>query len=236
MFQSFTSTSNPEMGPERLAELRKVMDKAGVTAFLVPHADEHQNEYLPERAERLAWLTGFSGSAGFAIATLSDCYVFVDGRYTLQVREQTDPDAFTPESLIDNPPSAWLAKNTSTEDVIAYDPWLITAKQLETFEKSAAKSGAKLKPVANLIDQIWLDQPDAPLGSLKLHPENYAGKSAQAKIQNIQSKITEQSCELCLLTDPASLAWLFNIRGSDVVHNPLALGFAIVPTSAKPIL
>lgn len=235
-FQSFTLDADGSTGPARLEELREQLKAEAITLFLVPHADEHQNEYLPARAERLAWLTGFTGSAGFAIVGLSECPVFVDGRYTLQVREQIDNSAFTPQDLIETPPSKWLENNTTEDDTIGYDPWLITVNQLEAYEKAAAKTGAKLKPVPNLIDRIWVDQPDAPLGPVAIHPVNLAGKPAEEKISDIAATTGEMNADLAILTDPASLAWLFNIRGSDVVHNPLALGFATVPVKGKPVL
>ncbi|MEM7215515.1 MAG: aminopeptidase P family protein [Pseudomonadota bacterium] len=236
MFQSFTSTADRNAGPARLGALQLQMKAHGITAFLVPHADEHQGEYLPERAERLAWLTGFTGSAGFAIATPKTCVVFVDGRYTLQVKEQVHPDSFDTESLIETPPSKWLEQNTDKNDVIGYDPWLITTKQICAYEKACKKSGATLKPVENLIDRIWDNQPDAPLGKAFIHPVTYAGKPAEDKLAEVRKKISERDCQLTVLTDPASIAWLFNIRGSDIEHNPLALCFAIVPAEATPIV
>ncbi|MGI9352292.1 MAG: aminopeptidase P family protein [Rhizobiaceae bacterium] len=236
MFQSFVSNSNKAAGPERLGALRKQLRSEGLTAFLVPHADEHQNEYLPERAERLAWLTGFTGSAGFAIATTGSCAVFVDGRYTLQVREQVDTGVFGIESLVENPPSKWLENNTDKDDVIGYDPWLITIRQHENYLKSVEKTGATLKPVENLIDRIWKDQPDAPSGKVFVHPNEYAGKDAHEKLKQIQKAVLAKNCELTALTDPSSLAWLFNIRGTDVAHNPLPLGFVIIPVEGKPTL
>ena len=236
MFQSFTNSANRDAGPDRLTKLRAEMKKEGVSAFLVPHADEHQNEYLPERAERLAWLTGFTGSAGFAIATHETCIVFVDGRYTLQVLDQIDTDAFASESLTDCPPSKWVEENMKAEDIIAYDPWLITAAQLDAYKTAAAKSGAKLRSIDNLIDRIWEDQPPSPKEPVSLHPVEYAGKAEHEKIAEIQIDIKSKGAELTVLTDPASLAWLFNIRGQDVVHNPIPLGFAIIPIEGKPTL
>jgi len=236
MFQSYTSGADTSAGPNRLENLRKAMQKQGVTAFLIPHADEHQNEYQPARAQRLAWLTGFTGSAGFAIATLETAAVFADGRYTIQVKEQIDETAFVAESLMDNPPAKWIEANIVKGDIIAYDPWLITINGLKQFEKAAKKAGAKLKETENLIDQIWSDQPQAPMGNVSLHDISFAGNPADEKITEIQKVIKDNDCDYTLLTDPASLAWLFNIRGSDVVHNPLALGFAIVPAAGKPIL
>jgi len=236
MFQNFTSSSEKSKGKERLSALREEMRKENAAAFLVPHADEHQNEYLPERAERLAWLTGFTGSAGFCIATLDEAIVFADGRYTVQVNEQIDKSVFTAQSLISNPPSKWLEANMSETDIIAYDPWLITINQLKSFEKIAKKNNCTLKPVDNLIDRIWNDQPQKPMGTVKLHDLKHAGKSAADKITEIQKSIADKECDFTILTDPASLAWLFNIRGNDVVHNPLALGFAIIPAKSKPLL
>ncbi len=236
MFQSYSSSADREAGPDRLKNLQAEMQKEGVTAFLIPHADEHQNEYLPERAERLSWLTGFTGSAGFAIATLETCVVFVDGRYTLQVTEQIHPDAFTSDSLTENPPSKWIETNTAKEDIIAYDPWLITSAQLAAYEKAANKSGATLKPTENLIDRIWEDQPPAPKGAVSLHPVEFAGRTAEEKLSEVQSAIADAGADFTVLTDPASLAWLFNIRGQDVVHNPLPLGFAIIPVAGTSTL
>ena len=234
MFQSFVSSSDSSKGPARLERLRTQMKASGVTAFLVPHADEHQNEYLPERAERLAWLTGFTGSAGFAVITLEEAVVFVDGRYTLQAREQISADAFTSESLTENPPAKWLETNLGKKDKVAYDPWLITVNQLKTYEKAAEKAGFSLIATDNLIDQVWDDQPPAPVKPVKIQPVKLAGKAAKDKISEIQSLISEKDCDYTILTDPASLCWLFNIRGSDMVHNPLPLGFAIVPAEGKP--
>ncbi len=236
MFQSFTSSSDRAAGPARLQALRQAMAEDGCTIFLVPHADKHQNEYLPARAERLAWLTGFTGSAGFAIATLETCVVFVDGRYTLQVEEQIHPDAFVSESLVNLPPSKWLEQNLSVDDVVGYDPWLITMRQMEAYKKAFEKTGAVLKPVDNLIDRVWEDQPEPPLEPAFIHPVEYAGEDASEKTERIRKSISETRSDYALLTDPASLAWLFNIRGSDVVHNPLALGFALVPANGDILL
>lgn len=234
MFQNFTSSSQTAKGPERLAALRDEMRKEHVTAFLVPHADEHQNEYLPKRAERLAWLTGFTGSAGFCIATLDKAAVFSDGRYTVQLSEQIDASSFAAENSVTTPPSKWIEEHMGMQDVISYDPWLMTPNQIKTFEAAAKKANCSLQTIDNLIDRIWKDQPAKPLGTVSLHDVKYAGKTAEEKIAEVQKIIAEKECDFTLLTDPASLAWLFNIRGNDVIHNPLALGFAIVPAKGKP--
>ena len=195
-----------------------------------------KNEYLPERAERLAWLTGFTGSAGYCIATLDQAVAFTDGRYTVQINEQIDKSAFSAENSVETPPSKWIEKNAGSKDIIAYDPWLITINQLKTFKKAAKKAESTLKPLENLIDKVWSDQPPEPMGAVSIHDIRYAGKSAEEKIAEIQSVIADQSCDFTMLTDPASLAWLFNIRGNDLIHNPLALGYAIIPTKEKPLL
>ena len=236
MFQNFTSSSETAKGSSRLAALRDEMRKEKVTAFLVPHADEHQNEYLPKRAERLAWLTGFTGSAGFCIAALEKAVVFSDGRYTVQLNEQIDATAFMAENSVTTPPSKWLEENMTAGGIIAYDPWLMTPNQIKAFEKALKKADCKLKAIDNLIDRIWHDQPAKPMGKVALHDIKYAGKSAENKICEIKKLIAKQNCDFTILTDPASLAWLFNIRGNDVIHNPLALGFAIVPTNGKPLI
>lgn len=236
MFQNFTSSSETDKSSKRLSALRDLMRKEKVTAFLIPHADEHQNEYLPERAERLAWLTGFTGSAGFSIAKLDKAAVFSDGRYTVQLSEQIDPSVFSAQNSVTTPPSKWLGENIDSSDVIAYDPWLMTPNQIKTFEEAAKKADCKLQATDNLIDRIWHDQPAKPMGEVALHGIQFAGKSAEDKISEIQKIIAEKECDFTILTDPASLAWLFNIRGNDVIHNPLALGFAIVPVEGKPLI
>ena len=236
MFQKFDAIADPSNGRKRLAALRKEMRRKKLDHYLVPHADEHQNEYLPERAERLEWLTGFSGSAGFAIISLKQAVVFVDSRYTLQMQEQVDQKSFKGASLIETPPTAWISKNAKKRSRIGFDPWLLTIGQREQFAKSAKEAGARLIACPNLIDRIWLDQPAAPIGRVSIHDIAQAGKPAADKIKEIQILITARNCAQCLLTDPASLCWLFNIRGTDLIHNPLVLGFAIIPAKGRPHL
>ena len=236
MFQKFDAIADPSSGRKRLAALRKEMRRKKLDHYLVPHADEHQNEYLPERAERLKWLTGFSGSAGFAIISLKQAVVFVDSRYTLQMQEQVDQKSFKGANLIDTPPTAWISKNAKKKSRIGFDPWLLTIGQRERFAKSAKEAGARLIACPNLIDRIWQDQPATPLGRVNVHDIAQAGKSAAEKIKELQKAIAEKGCDQCLLTDPASLCWLLNIRGTDLAHNPLALGYAVVPAKGRPHL
>jgi Xaa-Pro aminopeptidase len=236
MFQNFDDAGTPENGMERVRELREKMRQANLDAYLVPHGDEYQNEYLPPSAARLAWLTGFTGSAGFCIVTAEDAFLFVDGRYTLQAGRQTDPAVFTVKDLIGEPPSDWLAGNAQPTGRIGYDPWLLTAQLKESFEKALVKSGAKLVSTENLVDAIWQDRPEPPKGQVSLLPLEFAGRTASDKLEMMMMAMREVDAQFCLVTDPASLAWIFNIRGSDVVHTPIPLGFVLLRQNGNPML
>jgi len=237
MFQQFSEKSDPSAGKARVAALRARMDEEGLDAFLVPHADEHQNEYLPERAERLAWLTGFTGSAGAAIILKDAAHVFTDGRYTLQVRAQTDPEVFTPQDLIANPPHKWLAENLKPGMRIGFDPWLHTVAGGKQLAESCTGKDAELVAVdRNLVDAIRNDLPAPPLEPVSIHPLEYSGETPRDKIGRIADAVKEKGAGAVVLTDPASICWLFNIRGADVAHTPLTLAFAIVPVDGDPTL
>ena len=163
----------------RLARLRKELAEAGLTGFIIPHADEHQSEYLPPSAERLAWLTGFKGSAGTAIVLADKAAIFVDGRYTLQVRAETDAALFTPEHLIENPPLKWLAAHLKKGERIGYDPWLMTVAEVRRFTETCKAADAAFVPVDdNPLDRLWSDRPAAPLGAVALHPIELSGEAA----------------------------------------------------------
>ena len=236
MFQEFETRSERDQGCKRLKWLREQMRAEGISVYLVPHADEYQNEYQPEATQRLAWLTGFTGSAGFAIVTMDAAFVFVDSRYTLQVKEQTDSQCYSSLDLIKMPPSQWLEENLGTDQVLGFDPWCITLRQYETYEKAAAASGATIKPGPNLIDLIWEDQPPLPANPVIVHPVTHAGQEVNEKLAVIQEAIANKNAACCLLTDPASICWAFNIRGSDVTHNPVTLVRALVPAKGRPEL
>lgn len=229
MFQTFDVQTDPSHAAPRIARLRQAMLQAGVDAFLVPRADEHQGEYVPARAERLKWLTGFTGSAGMALILKDRAILFVDGRYTLQARTQCDPALFEIEDLIAKPPARWLAAEAAQGWRVGIDPWLHTIAEVRKLQKATAKRGAGLVPLeGNLVDGIWEDQPAPPLGRVELHPDNLAGQPAGEKLETLAAAIDKAGAGHCVLTDPSSLAWAFNIRGSDVAHTPLALGFAIL--------
>ncbi|MEO8669034.1 MAG: aminopeptidase P family N-terminal domain-containing protein, partial [Bauldia sp.] len=162
-FQSFDDPAGPRPGRERLDRLRSELQRLDLAGFLVPHADEQQSEYLPQSAERLAWLTGFTGSAGMAAVLKDEAAVFVDGRYTLQVRAQTDPDAWRREHLIEMPPARWLATRLKPGERLGYDPKLMTVAEVRRFGEAAKTAGAELVAVdENPVDRIWTDRPSPP--------------------------------------------------------------------------
>jgi Xaa-Pro aminopeptidase len=236
MFQSFDDPAGGA-GKERVARLRAELARLSLTGFLVPHADEFQSEYLPPSAERLAWLTGFTGSAGFAVVLKEAAALFVDGRYTLQAAKQTDPGVFAIVHLIEEPPSKWLAGKLKAGDRIGYDPWLLTVRDVSRFKAVCEAAGAALVPLAaNPIDAIWNDRPAPPLAAVALHPTELAGESSAAKIERIRKPLAAKHVDAAILTQADSIAWLFNIRGADVAHNPVALSYAVLPKSGRPTL
>lgn len=229
MFQDFDEISDPSKGLERVTRLRHWLAEKGLDGFIVPRSDEHQGEYVAARSERLKWLTGFSGSAGVAIVLPSRAAIFVDGRYTLQVRDQADPDVFAFESLIDNPPPKWIKANLGKGVRLAYDPWLHTIGEVKALATATHETGAEIVPLdANPIDELWKDQPDASLAPVDIHPIEFAGELARDKLARLAAAIAKSGATHAVLTDPSSLAWAFNIRGADVPHTPLALGFAVL--------
>jgi Xaa-Pro aminopeptidase len=236
-FQSFDETADPTAAAPRIAALRAELRREGLDGFVLPRADRHQNEYVPESEERLAFLTGFTGSAGFLIVLADKAVLFSDGRYTLQAREQTDPAIFTLVNSAETAPTAWIEQNLPAGARLGYDPWLHTADAAERLAKACAKADATLVAVsANPVDAIWADRPAPPLGAVVLHDERFAGESAEDKLQRIAAEIGKERADALVVSDPHNIAWAFNIRGSDVAHTPLPLGFAIVPKQGRPAL
>lgn len=234
MFQSFDSAGDPSVGKPRVAKLREWLAANELDGFLVPRADEHQGEYVPARAARLRWLTGFSGSAGVALVLANRAFVFVDGRYTLQVRAEVDLDIFSIESLVDNPPPVWIRSNLAKGTRLGFDPWLHTMSEVKALQASADKVGAELVAVEkNPIDIIWDDQPEPPVSPVEIHPIAFAGELARDKLARLAASIARDGATHAVLTDPSSIAWAFNIRGNDVPHTPLALGFAILAAEGQ---
>ncbi|HET9538743.1 MAG TPA: aminopeptidase P family protein [Mesorhizobium sp.] len=229
MFQTFDNESDSSSSAGRIAELRKWLGDNELDGFLVPRADEHQGEYVAARSERLRWLTGFSGSAGIALVMRDRAHIFVDGRYQLQVRSEVDPAIFTVENLVETPPPAWIKANLGKGARIGFDPWLHTIGDVKALKSSAEKVGASLFPVEkNPIDILWTDQPKPPLASVEIHPLAFAGELARDKLARLAAALGKEGASHAVLTDPSSIAWTLNIRGKDVPHTPLALGFAIL--------
>ncbi|MEA1831659.1 aminopeptidase P family protein [Methylobacterium durans] len=232
-FQTFDDPSHRK-GPERIAALRAAMREVRVDGFVVPRADEHQSEYVPANAERLAWLTGFTGSAGTAIVLADAAALFVDGRYTLQAPEQVDTGVITPVPLAEKTPEAWLGEALTEGAVLGYDSWLHTPDGVARLERAAAKAGASLRPLeGNLVDAVWAGRPRPPAGPVVLQPETLAGEGASDKLARIRDALAEAGCDALVISDPHNLAWAFNLRGGDVTHTPLALGYALVPREGR---
>lgn len=218
----------------RVNALRLLLKKQKLSGLIIPRQDEFQGEYVAAYAERLRWLTGFAGSWGLAILTLNKGAIFVDGRYTIQVRQQVDTKLFTPHHLIDEPPATWISENLKKGYVLGYDPWLLTADQAERFAAACAKVGAKLVPLkANPIDTIWEDQPKRPTASLSVQPLQFAGQSVAEKLAMIAKLLGKAGADATVLTLPDSVAWVFNIRGHDVPYTPVVLAYAILRKRGK---
>src|SRR6266516_3020162 len=237
-FQSFDVDETPrEHIAARVAALRAELARRGLDGFVLPRADKQQNETVPPSDERLKWLTGFSGSAGIAIVLADRAALFVDGRYTLQVRDHVDTSIFAIEHLIDSSPHVWLENNLEPGAKLGYDPWLHTVAGAEKLAKAAAAAGAELEPAEpNPIDGIWTDRPPPPLGPLVLHDLRFAGESAAAKLARVQPEIAKAKTDALVVSDAQAVAWALNIRGADVAHTPLPLAFAIVPREGRPSL
>jgi Xaa-Pro aminopeptidase len=234
-FQSFDTLTRPPIAT-RVAALRAELKRRGLGGFVVPRADQHQNEYVPACAERLAWLTGFTGSAGLAVVLDDRAALFVDGRYTLQAPEEVDTTIFSVEHISKTTPEAWIEAHLSTAR-LGYDPWLHTVEGAEKLEKAATAAGGALEAVEpNLIDLIWADRPAPPLGPVVLHDVRYAGEAATEKLARLRPEIAKAKADVLVLSDPHAVAWTFNIRGADVAHTPLPLSFATVPREGRPLL
>ncbi len=225
------------MAHPSLLALRAELLRQQLTGFVVPHTDEYQNEYLPPCAERLAWLTGFTGSAGTAIVLRGEAAMFVDGRYTLQVADQVDEKIFSLHNSGETSPHEWLSLRATPTDRIGYDPWLHTPHDLERFQKAIDRVGAHLVPCSsNPVDCVWHDRPQKPLGLIKPHLPEFSGQSSRGKREIIGRKLSEDRIDAAVITAPDSIAWLLNIRGSDVPHTPLPLCRAILYATGRVAL
>ncbi|MBN9589963.1 MAG: X-Pro aminopeptidase [Alphaproteobacteria bacterium 64-11] len=228
-FQSYDDQSDAATCAPRLAALRTELKARGLDGFVVPHSDEHMGEYLPPRAERLAWLTAFTGSAGAAVVLMDKAAVFVDGRYTLQVRAQTDTSLLEPRDLVAEGPQGWIPGNLSKGAKLGYDPWLHTQHGVMHLKAAAERAGGTLVACdTNPVDAVWKDQPAPPVSPAMPHALNLAGVKSEAKRLDLADGLKKAGAEAAVITLADSVCWLLNIRGHDVPHTPFTLAFAIL--------
>lgn len=211
----------------RVAALRAELSEHGLAGYIIPRSDEHLGEYVPDSAARLAFISGFTGSAGLAIVLADKAAVFSDGRYTLQLEAETDPEIWQRRHITEQPPEAWLKANAPVGS-IGYDPMLVSAAFVQRFEECALQAVAE-----NLVDAVWRDRPAPPMAPAVVHELEFAGQAHTAKREALAATLRAAGQDAAVLTDPASLAWLFNIRGQDVEFTPIALGFAILYADAS---
>jgi Xaa-Pro aminopeptidase len=236
-FQTFDDANEPAQSAARLARLRAELARRGLDGFVVPRADRQQNEYLPASEQRLAWLTGFTGSAGLAIVLAARAVLFVDGRYTAQAASQVDRAIFSIEHLMDNPPEQWLEQNLKSGSKLGYDPWLHTTDSFEKLMKACTAAGAELLVVdSNPIDALWRERPPPPAGQVTLRAVKFAGENATDKLKRIQAELGKLRADALVVSNPQNVAWAFNIRGADVAHVPVALAFALIAREGRPAL
>ncbi|MCK1492697.1 aminopeptidase P family protein [Bradyrhizobium sp. 180] len=241
MFEAhFQTFEEPEAGvalAARLAALREELARRKLTGFVIPRADQQQNEYVPPSEERLAWLTGFTGSAGLAVVLTQEAAIFVDGRYTLQAAKQADARAWAVESLIDPPPESWVSAHLKPGERLGFDPWLHTSSAAERLSAACAKAGAELVAVdSNPVDAIWQDRPQPPLAPVTVHGMQHAGLTEADKLTQIRAEIDKLGVDALVVSDSHAVAWTFNIRGADVAHTPLPLSYALVPKDTRPTI
>ena len=237
MKQNFDVKGGPQIGRDNLPKLREEMATQALDGFYVPHEDEYQNEYLPDANERLAWVSGFTGSFGSALILKDRAAIFVDGRYTIQGADQTDPSLFECVAVPDPGPFGWLAQQDLAGQVIGYDPALMTPNDVATFSTAASKAGATAKAVSeNPLDLAWTDRPPQPVKPVHLHGLDYAGENSEDKRAAIASALQANQADALVITAPASIAWLFNVRGGDVSCSPLPLARAIIRNDGSATL
>jgi Xaa-Pro aminopeptidase len=230
MRQTFDESTDPSFGPRHAPLIRKAMAEQGLDGFLVPHEDEHQNEYLPAANDRLAWATGFTGSAGAAVFLKEKAAIFVDGRYTLQVRDQVDQKLFEIRDLVDGGVPRYLSEAARPGWTIGYDARLHSPDALAHLRLAAEKAGARLSPVeVNPLDKAWGEtRPAQPAAPVVPHPQEFSGEDSASKRARVGKTIADQGGSAAVITSPTSIAWLFNIRGGDVSRSPLPLAQAIL--------
>ncbi|MDO5705694.1 MAG: aminopeptidase P family protein [Paracoccus sp. (in: a-proteobacteria)] len=228
-WQSFEAPAAGQDRGARLAALRTRMADAGLDGFIIPRADAHQGEYVAPSDARLAWLTGFTGSAGFAIVLTGRAGVFIDGRYRVQVRAEVNLADYTPVNWPETKPADWLRNSLPDGGRVGFDPWLHTRAEIGALEKGLNGSGIGLIAVDhNLVDAIWPDRPAPPVGAARIHDERLAGESAADRRSRLAETLRSDGQAAALLTLPDSISWLLNIRGSDIPRNPVVQAFAVL--------
>lgn len=236
MFQTFTAATRPDDGPPRLAALRRELVRNGLDGFLIPRADRHQGEYVADCDARLAWLTGFTGSAGFCAALRDRAGVFIDGRYRVQVKAQVSPDVFTPVPWPDTKLAGWLQDALPHGGIIGFDAWLHTADEIKNLRTGLEHTKITLIATDNLVDRIWADRPAPPQGKITAYPVAFAGKTSALKRADCAARLTKAGQRAAVLTLPDSIAWLLNIRGTDLPSLPVAQAFALLHDDARVTL
>ena len=221
-------------GADRLRDLRAELERRGLDGFLVPMADEYQNEYVPPRAKRIEWLTGFTGSAGLVVVLTERAAIFTDGRYTLQVADQVDSDLYDLRHIVEAPATDWIGEHLPAGAKLGYDPWLFTADGVRRFAEATEKAGGALIPADdNPIDVIWTDQPPTPAAPVVPHDISYAGQPSAKKRAQLAEALRKDGIDAAVITASDSIAWLLNVRGGDVSHTPLPLSLAVLHADAQ---
>ncbi|MCB9994272.1 MAG: aminopeptidase P family protein [Hyphomicrobiaceae bacterium] len=235
VYQTFNEKTDPGSVAPRIAALRLLLEREGLDAFLVPRSDAHRGENVPASEERLAFITGFTGSAGIAIIARDRAALFVDGRYQLQAPAQTDTRLVEIRNIPEDKLSDWIMENLHSGALVGYDPWLHTPTEISTLANELG-AAEKLRPTRNLIEEIWTDRPAPPVGPVEILGTNRAGKASSAKIADVENELAKHSADALVMSLPESINWLFNIRGRDVPHTPVAHAYAIVPSGDRPRL
>ncbi|MEM6971304.1 MAG: aminopeptidase P family protein [Pseudomonadota bacterium] len=234
MFQVFERRGSSAESAERIAAVRRALAASGVSAFLVPRRDAHNGETVAPCDERLAWLTGFTGSAGLAVVTASEAALFVDGRYTLQAASEIDTDAVTIVPSQETSPADWLKGRLSVGERLAIDPWLHPPAEVERYAKALGEMPMLLD--TNPIDAAWTDRPPRPAAAITNHPLELAGEKASEKIARLAKALRDDDMVAAVLSLPDNIAWLLNIRGSDIARSPVTLSFAILGADERVML
>ena len=224
----------PGASAARLTDLRAVLVRHDLDGFVVPLADEHQGEYVARRSRRLAWLTGFTGSAGIALVLVEKAAVFTDGRYTLQIEQQTDGALYECHHISDSPPFVWLEANLTAGMKMGFDPWLHSADQRRRLGDACVRAGAELSPCeSNPLDEVWHAQPPRPVAAIVPQEVRFTGQESAEKRHAITAEINQAGASAAFLSAPDSIAWLLNVRGADVECSPLPHSFLLLQADGR---